>query len=182
MKVSFSSLVISALFATSMAQAAGNAGDISATLTITGNAVADPQALCTVSANANSVYLSGDISNLINQGDTANNMTFVPFHIKGNEQCSTLIEQGRISYRFTGTADTAEGTALANSSTGENAASGVAIGLFDNTGKPLKLNDTAIIASATQNQGVGFQVVKLKDQNVTAGKVHGVLTVDIERL
>lgn len=182
MKVSLSSLMIFTLFATSMAQAASSAENASATLSITGNATSDSQALCTISANTSAVYLSGDVTNLINLGDTADNMTFVPLHIKGNDQCNALIDEGRISYRFTGTADIVEGTALANSSTGDSAASGVAIGLFDYTGKPMKINDTTIVASTEQTQGVGFQVVKFKDQNATAGKVHGVLTIDIERL
>ncbi|WP_436894167.1 fimbrial protein [Siccibacter turicensis] len=182
MKLSLSGLIVSTLFMATFAQAEITAADVPATLTITGTATTDAQALCTLSASVSSVYLRGDVSSLIEQGENADNMTFVPLRIEGNAQCDTLIEQGRLSYHFTGTADSVQGTALANSSNGDTAATGVAIGLFDNRGKSVSINTTAFTVSQTAAQGVGFQVVKLKDQVVTAGKVHGVLTIDIERL
>ncbi|EPN9528785.1 fimbrial protein [Cronobacter malonaticus] len=182
MKLSLSGLMISTLFMATIAQAEINPADVSATLTITGTATADAEALCTLATGVSSVYLRGDVSNLINQGDNANNMYFVPLHIEGNTQCNALIEQGRLSYRFLGTADNGQGNALANASSGENAAAGVAIGLFDNKGKPVSLNSTGFTATQNAGQGIGFQVVKLKDQTATAGKIHGVLTINIERL
>lgn len=182
MKLSFSGLIVSTLFMATFAHAEMNAADVPATLTITGTATADTEALCTLGASVSSIYLRGDVSNLIAQGDDADNMSFVPLRIEGNAQCDTLIEQGRLTYRFLGTADDGMGSALANASTGESAATGVAIGLFDNQGKPVSINSSGITASQTSGQGIGFQVVKLKDQTATAGTVHGVLTIDIERL
>ncbi|EOI3577658.1 type 1 fimbrial protein [Cronobacter turicensis] len=182
MKLLSSGLMISALFIASVAHAEMNAADVPATLTITGTVSGDTEARCTLGTSVSSLYLRGDVSNLINQGDTADSMSFVPFHIEGNTQCDALIEQGRLSYRFLGTADDSLGSALANTSSGENAATGVAIGLFDNTGKPVSINGSGIAVSQNSGQGVGFQVVKLKDRTATAGTVHGVLTIDIERL
>ncbi|WP_426346787.1 fimbrial protein [Cronobacter universalis] len=182
MKLSLSGLMIPALFMTAMAHAEINSSDVPATLSVTGNATADAEALCTLSTSVSAVYLRGDVSSLINQGDEANNMTFVPLRIEGNTQCNDLIEQGRLSYRFSGNADSNQGSALANASTGENAATGVAIGLFDNKGKPITINSTAITVLPKTGQGVGFQVVKLKDQTATAGTIHGVLTINVERL
>ncbi|WP_276642697.1 fimbrial protein [Siccibacter turicensis] len=182
MKLSLSGLIVSTLFMATFAQAEMTAADVPATLTITGTATADAQALCTLSASVSSVYLRGDVSSLIEQGENADNMTFVPLRIEGNAQCDTLIEQGRLAYRFLGTPGDRMGRALANASAGENAATGVAIGLFDNQGKPVSINSDSIIASQNPGQGIGFQVVKLSDQKATAGTVHGVLTIDVERL
>ncbi|AZP31688.1 fimbrial protein [Cronobacter sakazakii] len=182
MKFSLSGLIFSALFIAVAAQAETNTNDASATLSITGNAFANEEALCVIHTTTSSVNLSGDVSNLIKQGDTADHLAFVPVRVTGNDACNSLLEQGRLAYRFMGTADSVKGTALANSSTGENAASGVAIGLFDYKGNPISINDTTITASHAAGQGVGFQVVKLDNQTVTAGKVHGELTIDIERL
>ncbi|WP_319049176.1 fimbrial protein [Cronobacter malonaticus] len=182
MKLALTGLMISTLLMATVAHAQISASDVPATLTITGIARGSSEATCALAANASAIYLRGDVSNLIELGDDADNMTFVPLHIEGNKECDALIEQGKLSYRFFGTADDSQGSALANASTGENAATGVAIGLFDNKGKPVSINSTAYTVSKDAQQGIGFQVVKLKDQTATAGTVHGVLTIDVERL
>lgn len=182
MNKSLSGLIIPALLMATAAHAEVSPGDTSATLSITGAVAADVDALCSLSASVSSLFLRGDVSNLINQGDNANNMSFVPLRVTGNEQCASLVEQGRLSYRFIGTADDVEGKALANTSTGGSAATGVAIGLFDNQGQPIDINNASVTVSQTASQGIGFQVVKLKGQTATAGAIHGVLTIDIERL
>lgn len=157
--------------------------DQSATLSISGTAVADTDALCSISAQASAVYLRGDISNLINLGEVSNNMTFVPLSIQGNEECFAQMKEGRFSYRFVGIADSVEGKALANASEGDSAAQGVAIGLFDKQGHPVDINQDYIIPSRNNGvQGVGFQVVKLDGKVATAGTIHGVLTINVERL
>ncbi|EPT7063709.1 fimbrial protein [Cronobacter turicensis] len=182
MKKKLTCLVFPALLLASSFCAEASTEDQSATLSISGAVVADADALCNISAKASAIYLRGDISNLINLGEVANNMTFVPFTIQGNEACVSQLKEGRFSYKFVGVADSIEGKALANASEGDSAAQGVAIGLFDDEGRPIDINHTVVLASQNRAQGIGFQVVKLNGKVATAGTVHGVLTIDVERL
>ncbi|EKY3198640.1 type 1 fimbrial protein [Cronobacter turicensis] len=183
MKLLSSGVIISSLFMATGAYAEVTAPDTPATITISGTTTSDQEAFCTLTAGVKTLDLRGNAATLIEEGDVANNTSYVTFHIGGNAQCDALIEQGQLSYRFLGAADDSQGNALANASTGENSASGVAIGLFDYLGNPVSINAPAITATkATLDPGIGFQIVKLKDRTVTPGTVHGVLTIEVERL
>ncbi|EOV9673186.1 fimbrial protein [Cronobacter turicensis] len=183
MKLLSSGVMISSLFMATGTYAEVTAPDTPATITISGTTTSDQEAMCTLTAGVNTLQLHGNADTLIEEGDIADNTLFVPFFVRGNVQCDNLIEQGQLSYRFLGAADDSQGKALANASTGENAASGVAIGLFDREGSPISINAPAItLTKSILDPGVGFQIVKLKDRTVTPGSVHGVLTIEIERL
>lgn len=179
MKKSILGLAVSALFVMGAAQATTNPDDVSATLAVTGT-VTPALSPCTVNLGQSSVSLSADVSKLVAQGVTTTPVNSVDLSITGDAQCADLVSQGKMAYKFLGTADSALGTSLANAATGENAASGIGIALY-NAGEVLKINqDTMAATSAASHLGLGL--VKLDGVEATAGSVQGSLTIQIERL
>ncbi|MDK9361888.1 fimbrial protein [Lelliottia wanjuensis] len=180
MKKSILGLAVSALFVMGAAQASTNPDDISATLTVSGT-VTPSLSPCTVNLGQSSINLHADISTLVTQGTTTTPMNTVDLTVTGDEQCADLVSQGKIAYKFLGTADSAMGSVLANTATGEGAASGIGIALYDNAGQNLLINkDTMTATPGVSHLGLGM--VKLASQTATAGSVQGSLTIQIERL
>ncbi|EBY8275685.1 type 1 fimbrial protein [Salmonella enterica subsp. enterica serovar Braenderup] len=101
--------------------------------------------------------------------------------ISGDEQCNDLVSQGKMAYKFIGTADNALGTSLTNTLTGESAANGIGIALYNTDGQILSINKDTVTATTTPTH-LGLGLVKLDGQEATAGSVQGSLTIQIERL
>lgn len=171
MKKTLIAFTFASLFIAGIAQAM----DHSATVEISGSLNRDTTE-CTVYADS-SLILNGKIEELIDQGQPATAFTNLNYSIGDNGgQCI-----GKIALQLHGVADDADGTALANSETGETAAKGVAVGLFNTDLSPMKINDNKI--TPTSNVGViKMQLVKLNGQTPVEGAVHASLTLDIVRL
>lgn len=176
-------IVIPVLLVSGSAIAADNTTDTAAYVEITGSVKDSTPVECSISSSVHSVSIHSDISNMIEAGDKANNMTLVPIQISGNDACKDLIDQGRIGYKITGTADESDATILKNADSSETHAGGIGIGLFSPDQSPLELGKTVMVTSANMtNTGIGFQAVKLAGQTVTSGSLQGNVTVEIERL
>ncbi|MMZ65142.1 Fimbrial protein [compost metagenome] len=147
--------------------------DINGTLTSEGFS-------CSVMPSESSVSLLELPETLIKQGDNATAPVIVHVSVMGDDRCSTLVDDGKIAFRFSGNADNADGTALANSLTDETAAKGVAIGIFDGDNKPVKVK-TGRLPVKTDTV-FGLQMVQLKGQEAVAGNINTAVTIEIERL
>lgn len=175
MKKTLIGFAVSALFAMGSAHAAGT--DTSATLNITGTVTAATVS-CAVNLPISTVSLQEDMTNLINQGNTATHGEEVMVQVQGTG-CSDLVANNHIAYKFVGTQDTAAGTALANSDTTPGAATGVGIGIFSKQGAVININDTQL---AGTEGSFKLQMVKLNGQQAVAGTISGALTIQIERI
>lgn len=180
MKKSLLGLAVSALFVVGAVHAETNPNDVSATLTVSGSVTAS-QSACTVNLNKSSIALSAEVSKLVAQGVAATPVDAVDLSITGDTQCSDLVAAGKMAYKFIGTADNALGTSLTNTATGDTAASGIGIALYDNAGKVVSINKDTIAATTTASH-LGLGLVKLDGVEATAGSVQGSLTIQIERL
>ncbi|ALB56752.1 fimbrial protein [Cronobacter universalis] len=181
MKKTILSLAVSALFMTGMVHAETNPNDVSATLSVTGTVVEDIADACTVVTNKQAVALSGDVTDLINQGQDSTSVETVQLSIVG-ENCASKVEAGTMAYKFTGTADNADGTVLANSDASSTAAKGVGVGIFTGANKPVKVNSADHVIASASGTIIGLQMVKLNGQNAEAGNVTSSVTIEIERL
>ncbi|MNZ45996.1 Fimbrial protein [compost metagenome] len=184
MNKSFLGLAISTLFMVGAAQADVNPNDVSATLSVTGSVTHEVN--CAVNVGRSVVDLQSDIAKLAKQGDTGNisSMQTVELSLSGDEECDSMAREGKITYSFHGTADSADGTSLANTDLSVGAAQGVGIALYNvNDHSILKINQDKMIAqqSFSVNQ-LGLDLVKLNNQEVKAGSVQGSVTIQIERL
>lgn len=185
MNKSFLGLAISTLFMVGAAHADVNPNDVSATLAVSGSVTHEFS--CSVKLGASVVNLQADIDKLATPSQTARNgIQTVEITLDGDQECTTMAEQGKIAYSFLGTADNATGTTLANTNVGADAAKGVGIALYNvATGNPLFINQDTMVAiasnAATANR-VGLDLVKLDGQEATAGSVQGALTIQINRL
>lgn len=153
--------------------------DTSWIVDITGN-VTPAQFSCLVTPSESSVSILELPDNLIKQGDNATTPVTVHLKVDGGDKCTSLVDDGKIAFRFSGVADDADGTALANSLTDETAAKGVAIGIFDGENKPLKVNNSLL--PAKMDTTFGLQMVKLTNQQPVSGNINSFVTIDIERL
>lgn len=178
---------VAALFATASAWAVNTSQDTSAVLTITGS-VTQQNSACAVSLTKSSITLSSDVSNIVTQGEDATFIEPVAVSItdeSGNwsQPCQQAIDQNQLAIRFTGTADNSEGSVLANMASTDGAASGVGVGIFSQAKQPISVNTGVMKLMDSNNGGIfGLQLVKLKNQTVTTGKVSSVVTVEIVRL
>ncbi|EOU9538372.1 fimbrial protein [Cronobacter dublinensis] len=183
MKKTILGLAVSAMFMAGAVNAETNANDVSATLSISGS-VTPAQFSCSVGLSNSTVNMLVDIDKLAPQGQNgfadANNET-VYLSVEGDAQCAQLAQQQKIAYKFIGTADSADGTVIANTNTGSAAAAGVGIGLYDDAGNVIKLNEDTVIANPTHN-ALTLSAVKLNGQEATAGSLAGSVTIQIERL
>ncbi|EOC0587570.1 fimbrial protein [Cronobacter sakazakii] len=187
MKKSVLGLAVSALFMVGAAHAETNPNDVSATLSVTGTVVESISDQCSVNLSTNSINLESDVADLVNQGDAtlinAAGVKTVRLSIAGGSECQDQVAQGKMAYKFTGTADDADGTVLANGNVSTSAATGVGIGLFTVDHTPIKINQDTM--AATSNVGgdiLAINMVKLNGQKAVAGDVAGSLTIEIERL
>lgn len=174
MKLLSSAFFTSALIISGFAHAA----DKPATLAITGHAT-NTEAVCAVNINPQSISLTSEADNLVIQGSKTIPQKSVSISLSGNDECYALQMTDHISYRFLGTADSVDGTVLANTDTSPEAATGVGVGLFTQKGDIINLN-SIIHVSDTMN--IGLEMVSLKRAEVTAGNVSTTLTVQVERL
>ncbi|EKK4013104.1 type 1 fimbrial protein [Cronobacter sakazakii] len=172
------------------AQANLESQDVSASLFITGK-LSDPHQACRVSLSQESLSFSVNASQLVSQGDNATEPQVVSLFINGADRdgaCEELVSEGHIAIKFTGEADNAEGTTLANQyPSSENAASGVGIGFFAEDSTPVVINNgllkvSKVTLSHLGKVNFGVQPVKLANQNVKTGEVSGAVTIQIERL
>ncbi|MBL7637102.1 MULTISPECIES: fimbrial protein [Atlantibacter] len=178
MKKSILGLAVSALFVVGAAQATTN--DVSATLSVTGT-VTNADTGCTVLLNNTAVDVTGDITTMPTQGAPAIPAKFVSMNIIGGAVCDDMLANNKIAYKFVGTADNADGTVLANANTGEGAATGVGIGLYNEKGDVINLNSGTLAAKDTPTK-LGLGLVKLTGQQAVTGTVQGSLTIQVERL
>ncbi|MGV7091552.1 fimbrial protein [Siccibacter turicensis] len=181
MKKSILGLAVSALFVVGAAHADANPNDVPATLNVTGTVVADIADACSVTTDKQSVALSSDVNNLINQGDDATSITTVQLNITGAD-CASKIESGAMAYKFTGATDSADGTVLANTDVSATGAKGVGVGIFTPDNKLVKVNSTDHVIASTSGNTIGLQMVKLNGATAEAGNVTSSVTIEIERL
>lgn len=172
-------LAISALISVGPAMANTNPDDVSASVDISGKLSHKPF-FCSVLPSESSISLLELPDTLIKQGDNATTPMTVHLAMDGGPDCTAMVDQGKIAYRFSGTADSADGTALANSLTDTAAAKGVAIGIFDADNKPVEVN-TGLIP-ATTDTVFGLQMVQLKGQEAVGGNINTAVTIEVERL
>lgn len=157
---------------------AGAANAASTELSITGMAIQD--ILCQVTLSESTVSLLDKAETLIKQGEHATAPTLIHASIEGVEECGTLMNEGKMAFKFQGTADNADGTVLANVLTDSSAAKGVGIGIFDETNAPVAVN-TGLVA-AKLDTVFGLQMVQLSGQTPVEGNINSIVTVEIERL
>lgn len=179
MKKSMAGFAIAILLATGAAQATTD--DVSVNLALTGTA-RNSDDMCSVALNTNAINITGDLSNMPMQGSTATPARQIIVSIIGGADCNKLVEQKRIAYKLMGTADSADGNVLANEFTGENAASGIGIGLYDEFGNVIPINSGMLMAKSQLSTLLGLGAVKLNNQTRVGGTLQGSLTVEIERL
>ncbi|WP_313081323.1 fimbrial protein [Atlantibacter sp.] len=179
MKKSFLGLAISTLFMVGAAQADVSPNDVSATLNVTG--AVTHQFSCVVNLSKPTVNISDDVDSLTAQGTngTSNpSVQSVEISTTGDQECSTAA----IAYKFLGTADSADGTSLANNA-GVDGATGVGVALYDISGNIIKVNQDTMLAKP--DSGVTqllLGLVKLNNQTPKAGTINSSVTVQIERL
>ncbi|WP_105632087.1 fimbrial protein [Cronobacter dublinensis] len=179
MKKTILGLAVSAMFMAGAVQAETNANDVSATLNITGTV--SKESSCTVNLSQSTVDLAGKLDTIVDQRKKNNpNMSTVSLNITGDSECETFMEQGKIAYKFIGTADNADGVSLANAATGASAATGVGINLYNSNGDIIDINSQLIATSGPTTLGLGL--VSLVNQELTTGSVQGSLTIQLERL
>lgn len=169
--------LLSLTFASLFMVGAAQASDHSAVVDINGSLTGD-HSECTVQTDLSSVDLSGEIVDLPQQGVFINDIaTKLNYTVESTgESC-----YGRVALQFHGVADPT-GTVLANTDTGETAAKGVGIELFDsarNLNTPLNINSQIIPHFP---DSLYLQLVKLDGQTPVVGTVNGALTIDIVRL
>lgn len=174
-----------ALFIASAVHAA-KTSDTSASLSITGQLMtAEVYNSCVVSLpTASAVNLNTNGGSLADQGDNATNAAPVTIGVNGKvdaNNCEQQMDNGRLAIKFVGVADSSDGTVLANTYQGADAATGVGVGIFDKDGKPLSLADLLPIDSGTDSASitVGLQPVELKGQVATTGKIQSSVTIEV---
>ncbi|MBL5900524.1 type 1 fimbrial protein [Lelliottia amnigena] len=171
---------ISALLA-AMPALAEQTDNTSTTIQINGVATSDYELVCAVATSAGSVSLLEMPDTLIKQGADATAPVQVHLYVYGPaEKCDSLVEAGKIAYRFSGKIDDADGTVLANSLTDDSAAKGVGVGIYDANNKPVNVNGGSL--HAQKDTVIGLQMVQLKGKEAIAGNINSFVTIDIERL
>ncbi|ALB64611.1 hypothetical protein AFK62_19745 [Cronobacter condimenti 1330] len=192
MKHIITGIAVSTCMFLSTAHAASVLSDTSRSLTVQGSLKENPAASgCAVSLSRSSVTDVKVANDIPLQGEDAKIISSVTLSVdpinpslSPVDDCSRDIIEGKVGFKLTGPADNGEGTALANTSTGDNAATGVGVGIFNIQGKYIPLN-SVINATTNVNSGsaiIGMAMVKLKGQTVTVGNVQSNLTVEVAHL
>ncbi|EOC1300510.1 fimbrial protein [Cronobacter dublinensis] len=180
MKKAILAAAVSTLFMMGAVHADTNANDVSASLSVTGSVTNDYA--CAVTLSNSTVALDSDITTLGVQGvNNPPNMKNVEITLSGDSQCSDLIAQQKVAYKFVGTVDSADGNVLANTVESDAGAKGVGVGLYDKDGKTIAVNHGTLLANLESTQ-LGLSLVKLNGQDVSAGGVQSSVTIEIERL
>lgn len=188
MKQKVLSITLFALLTGSMAQAMATTQDVPVTLNISGTVSNKAANKCIVSLSQSVINLTSSSKDMIKQGENATSperLVLTVHSPDGNwTQCDKDVYDGKVAIKFTGTHDDADGTDFANTATGENAASGVGIGLFNYDNTPIDTRDIFNIRARTNISVnyLGLQLVQLAGQTVTSGTVAGNITFQIERL
>ncbi|EOI3479417.1 fimbrial protein [Cronobacter dublinensis] len=175
MKKALLGLVASAL----VISGAAKAEDVSATIDISGT-LQESTSSCTVVLSESSVSLLENTDTLIKQGENATNAKLIHASVQDMDECAELVADGKIAYKFKGTADEADGNVLANELTDSTAATGVGIGVFDENNHPVAVNTGTL--PAKEDTVFGLQMVELNGQSGVAGNINATVTVQIERL
>ncbi|ELY6245476.1 type 1 fimbrial protein [Cronobacter universalis] len=182
MKISCYCLAAAVGFLCMTAHAENAVKDISATLNITGT-VEQSAPACSVLLSQNTLQVTENMSEVIDQGSSNYALTggTITINATGGSPCVSLMDQGKMIYRFVGTADDAMGTVLANADRSATAAKGMGIGIYGMDSSPISVNTDTLTASSKGNH-VNFTIVKLAGQNAVAGNIQTTVTVQIERL
>lgn len=175
MKKLLSGLISATLLLASAAQAK----DMAANIAISGT-LRPAEFSCSVGLSESSVSVLENSDTLIKQGDNATSPVIIHVTVFGGAECDKLVEEGKIAYKFTGAADDADGTVLANSLTDETAAKGVGIGIFNGQNELVPVNTGRL--GAQGGSAFGLQMVQLTNQEAVAGNINSTVTVEIERL
>ena len=175
MKKTFIAFTFSSLFMACAAQAT----DHPAGVEIDGM-IAKGNSGCTVTVGSPYLTVDGDIDELPAQGASATNPTSLSYWVNPTTGNANYCF-GTVALQLHGVVDTADGTTLANTLTGEGAAQGVGIALYDKGNLPLAVNNTQLEAKSGGGT-IGLQMVKLNGQTPVEGELKTVLTIDIVRL
>ncbi|MDI6427644.1 fimbrial protein [Cronobacter dublinensis] len=171
-------VALSTIFATGMA----SAEDVSAVVSIDGTVSAPAEGWCAVMPEKTAITLTGITDRLTAQGVSATNPEHLRIVITGDSNCQERIKGQHVALNFVGKTVDSDNTVLANTVADDSAAAGVGIGFFDSTNNPAEINSAGVIVPAAQYLDYGLELVKLNGQTPVAGKVHGTLTIDVERL
>lgn len=187
MKVKLLNMAVAALLLSGATQAMADSSDVSATLQIGGTVNAASTNNCQIELSDSVINLYSASGALTEQDANATSATPLSFTVKSVDkysECGKKIYDGQIAVKFVGTYDEAEGNAFANTLTGESAAKGVGIGMFDMKNAPIDVSQMYKIVDNTNisTNIIGLQMIKLKGQTVTPGSVAGGITFQIERL
>lgn len=167
------------LSCTGLAHAEDQAANISVSGLVT------PGYSCFVNMSQSSVSIVETPDKLIKQGNNATNPVIIHLSVKSNtvnhqQQCDSLLAEGKLVYRISGTADNADGTVLANQLKDSTAASGLGIGLFDASNTPINVNTGRL--AATADTILGLQLVQLSNQEAVSGNINALASIDVEHL
>lgn len=177
MKKTLLAFTLASMFMTGAVQAV----DHSATVDISGVVSGNDDTECSVYVVNPSIVLSGQVDNLLAQGQSATAPIRLDYVIQANNKPATDGCFGSIELQFHGIVDDADGTVLANSDKDAGAAQGVGVGLFDKYHDPIIINDNNVLPQNT-NDSVYLQMVKLNGKTPVKGTVHTSMTIDIVRL
>lgn len=184
MKNSILCCAVAACLACAAAHAEDSVNDVAASLSVTGTVSKSTDIDCSIRLSQETLSLSQNMSELIDQGKNDYAQKGAPITIsslEGGQKCYSQLEDGKLAYRFIGTADNADGTVLANADSSETGAKGVGIGIFGSDFAPLKVNSDTLTAG-TKGSVVNFALVKLTGQQPVAGNIQTTLTIQLERL
>lgn len=181
MNKSILGLAITTFLSVGAAQATVMSSDTGATLSISGIVIPPPTG-CVVTSSVSSTALNADVSGLKGQNEiqSPQDMSFIDLQLTG-PTCATEVAAGRIGYTFKGATDKAFGVSLANEATGDGAATGVGVGLFNSLGEVLAPNVSTLLATPGVTS-FGINLVRLNNQEPTPGKIQSFTTIQIERL
>ncbi|EKM0528872.1 type 1 fimbrial protein [Cronobacter turicensis] len=187
MKKIISGLAVAAVCFSSATYATTTTQDVPATLNISGTVSANKTDQCQILLNQEMINLTASANNLIEQGQNGTSTEEMTFSVSSTSQvseCDKQLYDGKIAVKFVGTYDDADGTAFANTAVGENAATGVGIGLFNHDKTPLDASEIYNLSpgSNTATKIIGLQLIKLKGETVKTGAVAGNITFQVERL
>jgi len=176
--------ILSLALSTFLLAGFAHAEDTSSTLAITGSVTDNISKDCGININQNTFMISESMKDVIDQGTETFNGTgqALNFYFTGGEECITMATNGRLAYRLTGTADNADGTALANMDVSQTRAKGLGIGLYDKDHNIFPINKELMIASPIRVEAINFAIVKLTGQEAVPGTLHAAMTINIERL
>ncbi|EOV9673184.1 fimbrial protein [Cronobacter turicensis] len=171
----------------SAATSATTLPDAPGTIDISGTVTDRNLNQCQIRLDSELVNLTASSNDLIEQGQNGTDIQQIVFSVSSTaqySQCDKDIFDGKVAVKFVGTYDNADGTGFANTAVGENAATGVGIGLFNYDKTPFDASKPYNVPGETNmaSKVLGLQLIKLKGQTVKTGAVSGNITFQVERL